>query len=134
MPTPEELKAADDAAKAKAAADAKAKTEAEAKEKAEAEAKAAEAKVKASKSPSDPVKVKCGKVSWPAQLEGQLPVNHGPLPKEVKFEWRGQRFVIPVGGEMKGTMPREAAEFMLQRAARYWTLKAELSILEPTFK
>jgi hypothetical protein len=80
------------------------------------------------------VKVKCGKVEWPKQDPTKPQVDHGPLPKEVKFSWRGQNFTIPVGGVQKDTMPREAAEFLLQRAARYWTLKAELSILEPRFE
>jgi hypothetical protein len=60
-------------------------------------------------------------------------VDHGALPTEVKFSWRGQNYVVPVGGVQKDTMPREAAEFMLQRATRYWTLQAELSIVEPRF-
>ena len=124
MPSPEELAAAE-----------KAKAEKEAADKAAAEK--AKAGVKGakddSKSPQDPVKVKCASVAWPKPVPGQPPVEHGPLPSEVKFTWHGKRYVIPVGGVQKDTMPREAADFMLAKSARYWTLVADLSILEPKF-
>lgn len=87
------------------------------------------------KGPNDPVRVKCGKLAWPKVVTkpNEVPVEYGELPKELAYNWRGTKFIIPVGGESE-TMPREAADFLLQRAARYWTLKAELSILEPSFK
>lgn len=85
------------------------------------------------KNENDPVKIKCGKVEWP-KPDPRNPVDQGPLPKVLSFVWAGTKYEIPVGGEMKNTMPRVGADFIIQRATRHWTLKAELSIMEPTFK
>lgn len=82
---------------------------------------------------NDPVKIKCGAVAWP-KPDPRNPVDHGPLPKALTFVWAGTKYEVPVGGEMKNTMPRVGAEFIIARATRHWTLKAELSIMEPTFK
>lgn len=99
--------------------------EAEAKAKAEAEAKA-QSQPKAKKSPTDPVKVKCAKVTV-AQGE--------PMPTELIYKHAGVKYSIPTAAdkEMKGTMPREAADLLLLRAKRYWSLKADLVILEAKF-
>lgn len=83
---------------------------------------------------TDPVKVKCEGVEWPKQDPTKPPVDYGPLPEKLTYTWRGQTYTIPVGGAQKDTMPREAADFLLQRAKRYWTLKAKLVIMEPSFK
>lgn len=87
------------------------------------------------KNDNDPVKIKCTKVSWPPQHPDPLKaVEYGELPTELKFEFGGIAYEVPVVGEMKVTMPRIGADFIIARAKRHWTLRAELSIMEPTFK
>jgi hypothetical protein len=76
------------------------------------------------KNDTDPVKLRCSKVSGPGS-EGV---------KELTFQFGGVAYVLPVGGEMKVTMPRVGADFIMARAKRHWTLQADLSILEPSFR
>ena len=95
-----------------------------AKEKAEQEAKAAA--IKKNQKPDDPVKLKCVKLTGLAPNE--------KAPEVLRMAFNGVKYVIPVSGEMKGTMPRNAAEFLKAKAERYSGLKPELVILEPTFK
>lgn len=76
------------------------------------------------KNDNDPVKLRCTKVSG----EGSEGV------KVLNFNWGGVAYQVPVGGEMKVTVPRVGAEFILARSKRYWTLQTDLSIVEPSFK
>lgn len=76
------------------------------------------------KNENDPVKIRCSKVSG----EGSEGV------KVLRFTYGGVNYEVPVGGEMKVTMPRVGADFIVARAKRYWTMQADLTILEPSFK
>jgi hypothetical protein len=76
------------------------------------------------KSPDDPVKLKCSGIQ----------VGPGDTaPKELKLFWENVPYVIPVGGIMKGSISRRGAEFLIAKSRRYWSLKADLQIVEPNF-